>query len=100
MKRSTAMYDIKAAAVAAAAYLLPVKTPSAGPLLNATTTPLTSPPVMTGRNMYGMYITDLSSDEEVRVLCSSTSVYRYGTNRTGNFLILKIFSDWCSSKNC
>ena len=87
MKRSTAMYDIKAAAVAAAAYLLPVKTPSAGPLLNATTTPLTSPPVMTGRNMYGMYITDLSSDEEVRVLCSSTSVYRYGTNRTGNFLI-------------
>ena len=79
MKRSTAMYDIKAAAVAAAAYLLPVKTPSAGPLLNAATTPLTSPPVMTGRNMYGMYITDLSSDEEVRVLCSSTSVYRYGT---------------------
>lgn len=61
MKRSTAMYDIKAAA---AASLLPaVRDPPAGAPLSRT-----SPANQCG--IYGAYVTDLSSDEEVQLVKS------------------------------
>jgi len=52
MKRSTAMYDIKAAAVGQ---------------LSQTAAVLSSPPHLGSpvRNVYSMYITDPSSDQEV-----------------------------------